>query len=187
MAEPKTRDGLPEWDLGDLYPARDGPEVDAELTALGTEVAAFAERHRSKIDALDGQALAAALEAYEALQDRIGRLGSYAGLVFATDMSDGANVAFYQSVNERLNAITGELLFFTLELNRLEDSDLTTLLQAPGVAHYQPWIRDVRVMRQIGSGQLGSFHFGSQEVKAHQVGSGQVSFTEVREDEVGSS
>ena len=39
------------------------------------------------------------------------------------------------------------LLFFTLELNRIEDSDLAAKLAAPELAHYQPWLRDVRAFR----------------------------------------
>src|SRR5262249_12691243 len=39
------------------------------------------------------------------------------------------------------------LLFFTLELNRLEEADLEAKLYDPALAHYRPWLRDIRAFR----------------------------------------
>ncbi len=65
---------LPEWDLRDLYPAIDAPELAQELDRAETEAKAFHGAHAGKIAALDGAALGAAIEAYESLQDRLGRV-----------------------------------------------------------------------------------------------------------------
>ena len=65
-----------------------------------------------------GERLADAVKGYEALQDLIGRVMSYASLLYASDTSDAARAKFYGDVNERVTELAGDLLFFELELNR---------------------------------------------------------------------
>ena len=77
----------------------------------------------------------------------LGRVGSYAQLLFAGDSSDPAIGQFYQTVNERITAISSDLIFFTLELNRLDDAVLEAKLADPALARYRPWLRDLRVFR----------------------------------------
>ena len=62
-------------------------------------------------------------EAYEALQDLIGRVMSYASLLYASDTSDPARAKFYGDTHERVTALSGDLLFFELELNRIDDAE----------------------------------------------------------------
>ena len=50
-------------------------------------------------------------------------------------------------MQERTNAVSTALLFFTLELNRLKDADLDAKLADPALARYRPWLRDTRAFR----------------------------------------
>ena len=138
---------LPEWDLSDLYAGIDDPVLARDLDAVEADAAAFSQRYKGRIAGMDGAALGAMLAAYEALEDRLGRIGSFAGLLHAGDMSDAAIGRFYQTVNERLTQATAALLFISLELNKLEDEALETKLQAPALAHYRPWVEEQRLMR----------------------------------------
>ena len=147
MTEAATPEALPQWDLSDLYPAPDSKELSADLDRMETDAAAFEERHKGKLGGLDGGALGEAIAEYERIDEAMSRAGSYAQLVYAGDQSDPQNGKFYQGVFERLNAISVRLLFFTLEINRIEDDRLETLLEAPALARYRPWLRDVRAMR----------------------------------------
>ena len=68
--------------------------------------------------------------------------------VFSGDAQDPANGRFYQTVQERVTAISSHLLFFTLELNRLEDAELERKFAAGGaLERWRPWLRDLRVFR----------------------------------------
>src|SRR5579871_446832 len=109
---------LPNWDLGDLYPAPDAASLERDLTMAAAEAARFCERYQGRVGALDGAALAEAIADYERQQDLLGRVGSYAGLLHAGDMEDPLIGVFFQGIQERTNAIGSELLFFTLELNK---------------------------------------------------------------------
>ncbi|MCK5276566.1 MAG: oligoendopeptidase F, partial [Alphaproteobacteria bacterium] len=147
MTEAAAPEALPQWDLSDLYPAPDSKELSADLDRMETDAAAFEERHKGKLGGLDGGALGEAIAEYEHIDEAMSRAGSYAQLVYAGDQSDPQNGKFYQGVFERLNTISVRLLFFTLEINRIEDDRLEALLEAPALARYRPWLRDVRAMR----------------------------------------
>src|SRR5438046_2201277 len=50
----------------------------------------------------------------------------------------------YGDMQERVTAASLHLLFFTLELNRLDDAALENAMADPVLGHYRPWIEDVR-------------------------------------------
>ncbi len=148
MNDTKALGTLPEWNLGDLYPGREAPELEADLTGASDASDVFAERYQGALAELDASALAVAIAEYERIQEILGRVMSYAGLVHAGNVSDPEVGRFYQTMQERANDIGTRLLFFTLELNRIEDEALDSLIAASQeLARYSPWLRDVRAMR----------------------------------------
>ena len=138
---------LPRWDLSDLFPGPQSPELAAALGRAAEEAKAFAGANRGRLQDLQGTALGQAVARYEELQDLTGRIASYTQLLYAGDMSDPEIARFYQTIQERLTDISSDLLFFTLELNRLDDAALQKRLQAKELAHYAPWLRDIRAFR----------------------------------------
>jgi oligoendopeptidase F len=148
QANPK-KGKLPEWNLTDLYAGIDAPEVARDLDRLNAECVAFEADYKGKLaqcTAADGGGvwLAEAVRRYEAIEDLAGRLGSYAGLVHAGDSVDPAISKFYGDVSERLTNASVHLLFFALELNRVDDPVVERAMQAPELGHYRPWIEDLR-------------------------------------------
>ena len=136
---------LPEWNLADLYASPEDPNFAADMKR-GEELAkAFADKYRGKLASLSGEALAAALKDYEALSDLLGRTGSYAQLYYVGDTTDSRRGKFYGDVSARLTEISTLLLFFELELNRIDDAALQQALKAPALAHYKPWIDNLRM------------------------------------------
>ena len=138
---------LPEWDLSDLYPGRDSPELQRDLAEVAAKATAFRERYAGRLAGRSGAELGAAIAEYEKLQEINGRIISYAELLRAGNVADPAIAQFFQTTHERINAISTDLLFFTLELNRIEDAALDAKLADPALAYYRPWLRDVRAMR----------------------------------------
>src|SRR5690348_4322053 len=140
---------LPEWNLADLYSGIDAPEVAHDLAKMDAECVAFETDYKGKLAEHTaredgGKWLAEAVRRYEAIDDLAGRLGSYAGLVHAGDSVDAAISKFYGDVSERLTAASTHLLFFALELNRIDDTVIERAMQAPELGHYRPWIEDIR-------------------------------------------
>jgi oligoendopeptidase F len=138
---------LPQWDLTDLYPGRKSASLTQAISDAEGEAGKFRARYEGKLAALSGHDLAQAIASYERTQETLGRLMSYAYLGYCTGMTDAATGQFFQNMQEKVNAISTILLFFTLELNRIEDADLATKLKEPALAHYAPWLRDTRAFR----------------------------------------
>ncbi|MFT9257617.1 MAG: M3 family oligoendopeptidase [Acetobacter sp.] len=138
---------LPRWDLSALYAGMDDPALEADLLAAAEQARAFGQQYQGRLAGLSGHDLAAALNTFEAIEEKLGRAGSYASLLFAADSSDPAISRFNQSMNERLTVISGDLLFFTLELNRLDEDALQARLADPALARWQPYLRDARMYR----------------------------------------
>ncbi|WP_024574288.1 MULTISPECIES: M3 family oligoendopeptidase [unclassified Afipia] len=140
---------LPEWNLTDLYPAIDAPEVTRDLDKLDADCVAFENAYKGKIAeqvaASDGgEWLAEAIRSYEAIDDLAGRLASYAGLAHAGNTVDAAISKFYGDISERITAASTHLLFFALELNRVDDEVIKRAMGTPSLNHYRPWIEDLR-------------------------------------------
>ena len=137
---------LPEWNLSDLYPSLDSPQVLRDLEAGAEAARKIKETCQGKLAtmAADGAVLADAVKAYEDLSDILGRLGSYAGLLYAADQSDPKIAKFYGDISEKLTAIWTELIFFELELNQIDDEVLAKALTDAKLARYKPWFDDLR-------------------------------------------
>jgi oligoendopeptidase F len=140
---------LPAWNLADLYPAPDAPALTADLESSERAAAAMQETYAGKLAALaeardGGAALAQAVREFEALNDTLGRIVSYASLLYAANTSDPARQKFYGDIQEKITTISSKLLFFPLELNRLEDDVLEAAMANTDLGHYRPWLEDLR-------------------------------------------
>ncbi len=138
---------MPEWDLGDLYPAPDSPRLEADLKAADAAARAFQQRFEGRLADIPGDELGEAIELYEALSETLCRVLSYAQLRYAANVADPERGRFSQMMQERVTAITTQTLFFTLELNRLDEALLADKMTAPRAARYAPWVREQRAYR----------------------------------------
>jgi oligoendopeptidase F len=140
---------LPEWNLADLYRGIDDPAITRDLDRSDAECVAFEKDYKGRLGEVaaradGGRGLAEAVRRYEALDDLLGRLISYAGLVHAEDTIDPARAKFFGDVQERITAASTHLLFFVLELNRIDDAVLDAAMRDPALGYYRPWIDDIR-------------------------------------------
>jgi oligoendopeptidase F len=139
--------GLPSWDLGDLYAAPDSAAIEADLAGAASEARIFAEAFEGKLAGLSGASLAEAMTRFEAIDETLGRVMSYAQLLFSADSTDASAGQFYQRMMERVTDISALTLFFRLELNKLDDAVLAAKFADPAFARWQPYLRDLRVYR----------------------------------------
>jgi len=139
---------LPEWNLDDLYPGLDSPALTRDLDAVAAQSVTFETDYKGKLAALAAEpgapGLLEAVKRYEAIGDLLGRIGSYSGLLHATDSTNPAYTKFYGDMSERITDAYSHLLFFDLELNRIDDAVLDAAMRDGPLGHYRPWIEDVR-------------------------------------------
>ncbi len=139
------KSALPTWDLTDMYPSPKSSAVTKDIDWLKKNTASFAKQYQGKLSLMRGDSLAAAIRIYEKLQDTLGKLGSYAQLLYAGDMNNPAITQFYQNTQETLTVISSQLVFFTLELNKIADPQLTEEYKSSAaLRHYKPWLDTIR-------------------------------------------
>jgi oligoendopeptidase F len=138
---------LPTWNLADLYPAPDSAELEADFSRAERDAKAFSAAYQGKLAELDGANLARAIATYESIEEILGRLMSYAQLLFSGDSTDAAIGRFYQTMSERVTTLSSQLIFFALELNRIDDATIERKLADPACSAWRPWLRDLRVFR----------------------------------------
>jgi len=141
---------LPEWDLSALYASPDDPAIERDVEAAADAAKDLVGRAKGRLEAIlkapDGAAVFAALIAdYEKLQDLLGRVMSYAGLLYSGDTTDPQRMKFYGDVQEKITGISSGLLFFELEINRIDDGLIEAGFADPALAHYRPWLTDIRL------------------------------------------
>lgn len=139
---------LPEWDLSDLYTSPDAPELATDLAFLEKECSAFASDYEGKLADLDAAEMLTCIERNEKISQVSGRIMSYAGLRYYQMTVDAERAQFMANCQEQLTDFSTPLVFFTLELNRLEDDHLAGLMAAnEGLARYKPVLDRIRAMK----------------------------------------
>ncbi|WP_269715842.1 M3 family oligoendopeptidase [Caulobacter sp. NIBR2454] len=144
---------IPQWRLDDLYVGRDDPRIETDLAAAkaandalvalkGAFVAARSEP--AKLGALISQGL----RHYEEATNALWGVGAYASLAASTARDDAGWSKFEADIRARAAAIGAESLFFTLELNELEDEEIAAALKSHVAAgRWSPWLRRLRLSR----------------------------------------
>ena len=137
----------PTWTLSDLYDGRCDPAIDNDLLTAAEGADAFRLQFAGRVASLDSPRLASAIETYQRIEEGLGKLLSFAQLCYSADTSDAAVGQFYQRITEKVTDVSSKLLFFTLEINRLDDDVVQAHLANPSLARWGSWLRDLRVFR----------------------------------------
>ncbi|MFI4936206.1 MAG: M3 family oligoendopeptidase [Caulobacterales bacterium] len=153
VKHPVGNEPLPEWRLDDLYADRDDPRIEADLVEAGRINAELASLKGAYVAARAepvklGALIDRGVKLYEASGDKLWAVGAYASLAASTARDDPAWAKFEADLRARSSQIAAEALFFTLELNQLEDAELEAALKAHApAARWAPWLRRVRLSR----------------------------------------
>lgn len=137
------------WDLSDLFESIEDPRIESSLTDLLARSKKFAETYRGRINSPDLTAptLLEALTELERIAVELTKLGSFAGLVFASDTSKFEHGAFLQMMQERQTEISMELMFFDLELMAAAPEVIGPVADDPALANYRHFIHAARLFR----------------------------------------
>ena len=153
MNAPFKTDGLPEWRLDDLYSGRDDPRIEADLATserLNRELATLEGRllaNRAKPAEL-GAIVDRGIQLYEDATNAMWGVGAFGSLSASTQRDNPAWAKFESDLRTRTSQIAALSLFFTLEINQLEDGELEAGLKAhPAAQRWRPWLRRVRAGR----------------------------------------
>ncbi|AHK42386.1 M3 family oligoendopeptidase [Ensifer sp. T173] len=140
---------LPSWRLEDLYPSATSDAFRSDMKKAEADSIAFEAKWKGKLATAATKAgdegIGAAVKEFEALEDIMGRIASFAGLTYFSDTSKPENGKLYGDVQSKLTDMSAHLLFFSLELNRIDDAVIDAALTNDSLAaHYKPWLLDLR-------------------------------------------
>ncbi|HEY2318795.1 MAG TPA: M3 family oligoendopeptidase [Solirubrobacteraceae bacterium] len=135
------------WDLSALVDGDEENGVVRQLDEARERASAFSERYAGTVAALDAPQLAEAMSELAAINELVGKAGSYASLRFATDTADASRGALLQLVQERATEIETKLLFFELEWAAVPDARAEELLAADELGFCAHYLRSARRYR----------------------------------------
>jgi oligoendopeptidase F len=138
---------LPSWDLADLYNDPGSDDLQRDVSDAAAAAKLLAKTYRGHVGTLARDDFSKAIKTYESIHEDLGRVASYAQLLHAGHLNDPTISKFSQDIHEQLNGISTDLIFFTLEINRLEEATLDALLGG-SAEKYRPWIDNVRAHRE---------------------------------------
>jgi oligoendopeptidase F len=145
LADPELLEAA--WDLSELVDGDEENGVARQLDHALERASAFAAAHAGKLAELDAPGLATAMQELAAINELVGKAGSFASLRFATDTADSTRGALLQLVQERATEIETKLLFFELEWAALDDDRAAQLLTAQELDFCVHYLRTARRYR----------------------------------------
>ncbi|KAJ55271.1 oligoendopeptidase F [Actibacterium mucosum KCTC 23349] len=139
---------LPEWNLDDLYAGEDAPELTRDMEWLEEACASFAADYEGKLAGLDAAQMLDCVQRYEEIDVIGGRIMSFAGLRYYQNTTDGDRAKFFSDCQDAITRFTTPLVFYSLEINRIDDDALAGLFATnTDLARYKPVFDRLRAMR----------------------------------------
>ena len=138
------------WDLSDLYAAHDDPRIDLTIKDCYARAERFADRFRALMqdhETLTAESLLQALRELEIIYESLGRVGSYAGLLYAADTAKPEYQDLTQRVEQRSTEVRNLLLFFELEWLKFDDTIASRLIADPTLEAYRHYLISLRRYR----------------------------------------
>ena len=134
------------WDLSDLYSSLKDKRIQRDIKDLFQKSEAFEKKYRGKINSpkIAPKFLFSAVEDLEAISEKIGKLLSFAYLVFAGNTGNPENGAFLQMIQEKSTEARKHLMFFELEWIKLSNKKVDSLLGNKILSPYKHFLEQER-------------------------------------------
>ncbi len=139
---------MPEWNLSDLYPSTDGPEISRDLEWLDKATADFAKDYAGKLDKLDSDDFLESIMRFERIQQVMGRIMSFAGLRYYQNTLDADRGKFMADMQSAITDMSSHMVFYTLEINRIDDDAMKAMFDSSDdLCYYRPILERMRKMK----------------------------------------
>jgi len=139
---------VPTWNLTDFYSSIKDKQITRDFEFIDKEIKIFSKKYLKKVNNINAPIFFEAIEHYQKISEIIGKISSYAYLIYASNLSNQVNISFYQNTLEKLSKFESQIIFFTLEINDIAEEKIKKLLKDSKLKKYQPFIRDCRSFRK---------------------------------------
>jgi len=139
---------LPDWNLNDLYTSTDAKELVSDLNWLEKECDEFAKKYEGKLKFLSANEMLKCVVRNEKISSISGRIISYAGLLYYQKTTDADRAKFLSDMQEKITIFTTKLVFFSLEMNSLDDDFLESQFKENAkLSRYKPVFEKIRALK----------------------------------------
>lgn len=136
---------LPLWDLSDLYSNAKDEKIQKDIDTLKKLAEDFTSQYNGVISKMHGDGLCDAIIKYEEIEKILAKLYSFAYLTYVTDVSSQDSRVLLQKIKDTLSEISAKLVFFQLDITKIEDSHYENIVNNAGkIEKYLPYLRDIR-------------------------------------------
>lgn len=132
------------WDLTDLYKSADDPALQADRKKVRKKAKDFATSYKGKITTFDEEDMNQALQDYEEILELLGKIGSFAQLIWSTDTANAEYGKLVQEANELSSEIHQQLVFFDVEWLAMGDEKANQLIESDTLSHYRHYLETSR-------------------------------------------
>ena len=143
----KALDSLPIWNLSDLYPSITNKKIAIDLKFIEKSSKLFAKKYEGKVIKLNSKSLFIAITDLEKIDEKMDKILSFAHLLVAENSDHEKNKIFFQQMQEKITNYSSLLIFFTLELNEINEIFLNNLLKDKELNKYKTWIKNRRTFK----------------------------------------
>ena len=133
------------WDLTDLYRGPDDPALADDRTAVLEKAEDFERVYRGRVANLDAAEFAGALDHYSGILETMGRLGSYAYLMWTTNTEDPALGKAVQESTELSSELSQKIIFFTIEWLDMDEDAAQKLIRSSELSAYRHYLETSRL------------------------------------------
>ena len=144
IQESKT---LPIWNLSDLYPSISSKKIYRDLNFIEKASKLFSKKYEGRIVKANAKKLLESILNLELIDEKMDKILSYAHLLVAENADHEKNKIFFQQMQEKITNYSSHLIFFTLELNQIEEKKLNILLKNSKLSQYKTWIKNRRLLK----------------------------------------
>lgn len=141
---------IPNWNLKDFYDSINDKKIYKDILEIDNKISVFVKQYNPNlISRITPESLYKAIVSYEKICEMIAKISSYAYLVYASDLSNQKNIAFFQDISEKMNEKNSHLIYFNLEINKFSDDKIKKYLnKSSDLRRYSAFIRDVRLFKK---------------------------------------
>ena len=130
------------WDLGELFPGFDSPDLQGAFENVEEQVTSF-EGVRNKLNSdINAETFLDVVRASEEMTRIVNRIYAFAGLSFAADTQDQNAQSLMGRVQQFVAEMQNRTLFFNLWWKDLDDANAQRLMDAAG--DYRYYLEEIR-------------------------------------------
>ena len=135
---------LPVWDLKEIYTDIKDPKIKTDLKKIRDSSDEFVKKWKGKIKDLNPSDFLSCIETYQKICENLHKIGTHSSLIFATNMEDAEISRYNSSVSDEFTEIFSSLIFFTLELSKVNDVKIQNWMNDKNCSKWEPYLKVLR-------------------------------------------